>query len=323
MKSSEFQTWLQGLGRLSSGQLTQLENRLHKPDSRDETVKLLEQGTFPACSQCHTGNPYRWGRQAGLQRLRCRACGHTYTMLSGTPLARLRHKELWLLYTHELMEGHTVRRAARTCGIAKNTSFRWRHRFLTLPARTKPERLQGIVEADETFFPLSYKGQRHLPRQAHRRGHATHQVGTGSEKVPVLVIRNRQGVTSDYRLGVANTREIEPLLKAHLAADAVLCSDGGAPYRLAARHLGLTHRAVNLTAGIRVTAGAYHIQNVNAYDSRLKQWMSRFHGVATKYLENYLGWRRFLERLGPKITPAMSLGVVLARENHFQLLMTT
>jgi hypothetical protein len=30
-----------------------------------------------------------------------------------------------------------------------------------------------------------------------------------------------------------------------------------------------------------------------------------------------------LERLGPKITPAMSLGVVLARENHFQLLMTT
>jgi hypothetical protein len=39
-------------------------------------------------------------------------------------------------------------------------------------------------------------------------------------------------------------------------------------------------------------AGVYHIQNVNVCDSRLKQWMGRFHGVATKYLENYLGWRR-------------------------------
>ncbi len=28
----------------------------------------------------------------------------------------------------------------------------------------------------------------------------------------------------------------------------------------------------------------YHIQNVNAYDSRLKGWMHRFNGVATKYL---------------------------------------
>jgi hypothetical protein len=35
--------------------------------------------------------------------------------------------------------------------------------------------------------------------------------------------------------------------------------------------------------------GAFHIQNVNAYDSRLKEWIRRFHGVATKYLENYVG----------------------------------
>ncbi|MFB2843999.1 IS1595 family transposase, partial [Aeromonas jandaei] len=27
-------------------------------------------------------------------------------------------------------------------------------------------------------------------------------------------------------------------------------------------------------------------------------WMVRFHGVATHYLKNYLGWRRMLERYG-------------------------
>ncbi len=66
---------------------------------------------------------------------------------------------------------------------------------------------------------------------------------------------------------------------------------------------GLTHRAINVQRSIRVVDGAFHIQNVNAYDSRLKGWMRRFDGVATKYLENYLGWRRMLERYLQNISP--------------------
>lgn len=323
MKHSDFNSWLNTLSKLSRGQRNLLLNLLQQPDSRDQTIKIVEKSDPPACSACGEVHPYRWGRQAGLQRYRCRTCGHTYTQLSATPLARLRLKERWLLYSQALIEGLSVRKAAKQCQISKNTSFRWRHRFLELPKHTKPEQLTGIVEADETFFARSFKGQRKLSRPAHKRGHATHEVGTGSEKVPVLVIRNRQGVTTDFKLTAANTQTIEPLLKSILAKDAILCSDGAAPYRLAAQHIGLTHHTVNLTAKIRVISGAYHIQNVNAYDSRLKEWMQRFHGVATKYLESYLGWRRFLDRWGEKITPDIGLTVVLARDNPFQLLTYT
>jgi len=34
----------------------------------------------------------------------------------------------------------------------------------------------------------------------------------------------------------------------------------------------------------------------------LKGWMARFHGVATKNLPNYLGWRRCLEYFGNSLT---------------------
>jgi len=55
---------------------------------------------------------------------------------------------------------------------------------------------------------------------------------------------------------------------------------------------------VNLSAGIRVD-GAWHIQNVNAYHSRLKTWVRKFNGVATRYLENYLAWFRILDKKSP------------------------
>jgi len=66
----------------------------------------------------------------------------------------------------------------------------------------------------------------------------------------------------------------------------------------------------------------YHIQNVNAYDSRLKAWMKHFNGVATKYLESYLGWMRLLDR-EKNLTPAQLLGLMAKRGMVCQPLMRT
>ena len=100
----------------------------------------------------------------------------------------------------------------------------------------------------------------------------------------MLVVRDRSGATADFKLTAIDQAAIESPLRAVVAKDAILCSDGATVYRAVAHRLGITHRSVNLSAGIRVIAGVYHIQNVNAYDCLLKQWMERFHGVATKYL---------------------------------------
>ena len=79
----------------------------------------------------------------------------------------------------------------------------------------------------------------------------------------------------------------------------------------AARKLGLHHEPLNLHADERVR-GPWHIQNVNAHHSRLKSWIARFHGVATAYLENYLGWFRALDRASKhrhKSAPMLALAL--------------
>jgi len=86
----------------------------------------------PCCGHCGATGSYRHGHDRGLQRYRCRACRKNFTALAGTPLARLRHRAKWLPYLDKMLDSTSVRAAAKEVGVHRNTSFRWRHRFLHL-----------------------------------------------------------------------------------------------------------------------------------------------------------------------------------------------
>jgi transposase-like protein len=225
----------------------------------------------------------------------------------------LRKREQWTRYAELLIEGVSLREAARRCQIDKNTAFLWRHRFLHDAAGHRAEHEAGIVEADETFFLESFKGQRRLPRPARHRGGVAGKRGLSAEQIPVLVVRDRSGQTADFKLEKLDAEHVIAALRTLVDPEAILCSDSAGVYAAFARATGISHRPLNIQHGPRVVDGVFHIQNVNAYDSRLKGWMRRFHGVATKYLENYLGWRRMLERYKTAITPKLCLAEAQGR----------
>ena len=106
---------------------------------------------------------------------------------------------------------------------------------------------------------------------------------------------DRAGATANFVLEASTAKDIAIVLRSILPDDTVLVTDGSTALAAVARHLGVEHHAVNLSAGMRVN-GAWHVQNVNAFVSRLRDWLRRFKGVATRYLENYLGWFRALDR---------------------------
>lgn len=320
MVKNDFVQLLRQLGRLTQGQRAQvrsaLEEMAHPPISAVASA-LPGPSACPHC-QAPAGQLRPWGFSHGLARLRCRACHKTSNVLTGTSLARLRKREQWTTYAQALMEGVSVRQAAQRCGVDKNTAFLWRHRFLKAPSAHRAEKESGIVEADETFFLQSFKGQRKLSRPARKRG----GVGAPWEHIAVLVVRDRSGQTADFLLDKLDAPHITAVLEPLIDKDAILCTDGARVYQAFARQTGITHRPINVQQGIRVVDGAFHIQNVNAYDSRLKGWMRRFHGVATKYLESYLGWRRMLERYRNTLSIADCLREALGRARSQQLIQT-
>jgi transposase-like protein len=304
MREVDFEVLLHLVERLSDQQRTALGRALASASGEPEAVRLLEQAfaAAPRCPHCTMTVLQRWGHASGLRRYRCTTCQKTFNALTGTSLARLRKRACWLRYGEALAAGMSLTKAAVHCGVHLTTSFRWRHRFLRAPAAAR-EALAGVVEADETFFRRSHKGSRRWRcgdappgRGPHRRGERAGKRGLSAEQVPALIARDRAGHTADAVLPDLGAEAIKAVLAPVVAGDAVLCSDGAKAYAAFAAGHGLHHEPVNLAAGIRVRDGAFHIQNVNAYHGRLKGWMGRFNGVATRYLPNYLGWRRTLER---------------------------
>lgn len=299
MKAEAFRKLLDVVGDLTSHQRQLLSDELKGRGQAAAVRELLEDRLpeRPACPSCGHGQVWRWGKASGLQRYRCMACHSTFNALTGTPLARLRHKEIWLQQAEQLVSGKSIRQSAAACGVHRNTAFRWRHRFLAWPRQQQAGQLSGIAEADETYFLESAKGCKHgLNRQPRRRGGKAAKRGLSSQQIPVLICQDRAGNTADFILDKADKEHLTAAPRPLLARDSILCSDSSKALAATAHEIGVVHRAVNLATGVRCIAGVYHVQNVNAYDSRLKEWLRRFHGVASDYLPNYLGWRRLIER---------------------------
>ncbi len=281
----------------------------------DEVLRLLNERleADPQCLHCGSGRTEGWGRERnGLKRCRCLDCKRTFNPLTGTPLAGLRKKERWLKYAGALNESLPVRKAGKVCKVSKNTAFKWRHRFLRTQNESKDQSLVGIAEVDEIFLLESFKGRRKLPRPSRKRGGVAEKPGLSAEQIPILIARDRAGAHIDGVLPDRSEAAVRPLLEGKVSKnDTLLCMDGDKALIAFAKAEGIEYELIVASKGEHVHEKVLHIQNVNAYGSRFKQWLRRFNGVATEYLQSYLGWRRWLERDEDVITPKNALAAAL------------
>jgi hypothetical protein len=111
----------------------------------------------------------------------------------------------------------------------------------------------------------------------------------------VVVAQDRKGNAIARKAagtGRVKVEEIDAVIGRYIHPSSLLCTDTATNYKKFAKMKKLQHEPVNERQKQRVKKGIYHIQHVNNFHNRLKKWMERFQGVATKYLDNYLYWFR-------------------------------
>jgi transposase-like protein len=320
MRRTAFQEWLSRVDGLTEAQRREALAVLSGRSEGAASLAAVELGVDEErrCPRCGTPGAVSRGKARGVRRYQCKGCGRTFGALTGTPLSGLHYKERWLSFGEALSGGETVKASAERCGVAVSTAFRWRHRFLEA-VEMAPDKLRGIVEADETFVRDSDKGKRKLKRKARRRGGKAARRGSSErrapvEQVPILVAADRGGATYSAVLPMVDAEALKDALGSVIKPDSLLVSDGHSAYPPCAAALGLRHEALVLATGKRVR-GALHIQTVNSRHSQLKNFLRRFRGVATRYLDSYLRWFHLVV-LEPQPSPRSCLAAAMNKVTH-------
>ena len=255
MDHERFRDWFSHVDDLTAAQREEVAAALSGRPQGAASLATIELGVDEErrCAHCGSGGSVSRGKARGLRRYRCKACGKTFGALTGTALSGLHHKERWLSFGESLAEGETIRASAARCGIAPSTAHRWRHRFLEA-VRQAPDRLAGIVEADETFVLESRKGERKLNRKPRRRGGKARKRGLSREQVPILVAADRTGATLSHTLPALNADSVREALEPVIARDALLVSDASGCYAPAAAALTIPHESINRSLRRRACA---------------------------------------------------------------------
>ncbi len=252
-----------------------------------------------ACLHCGSVAVKRNGKYRSRQRYLCKDCGKSFNDMTNTPLPGTKHPDKWLKYFEMMVEGYTLPKIAEKLDIHVSTAFYWWNKILNAIRSLGNQDLKGVVESDETFFLESEKGKKEIThRKARKRGGKANRRGLSIQQVCVVVAHDRNGqvISQVAGLGKIKSTDIDKVLGAHVDTSALLCSDTATNYKKWAKDKGLQHEMVNAKKGIYVRKNIFHVQHVNGYHRRLKQWMNHFHSVATKYMDNYLYWFRFLQQ---------------------------
>ena len=247
------------------------------------------------CPLCGCIHVVRNGhRKDGTQRYVCKDCGKSFVIATNSIVSGTRKDlSVWEQYIDCMMNGLSIRKTAVACGIHRNTAFLWRHKILdALQNMADDVTLDGIIEADETFFAISYKGNHSksktfaMPRKAHKRGHSTHIRGLSQEKVcvPCAVNRNGLSISKITNTGRVSTRDLHHIYDGRIKTNSTLVTDKMNSYVRFTNANGID--LVQLKTG-KAKKGIYNIQHINSYHSQLKRFMRGFNGVSTKYLNNY------------------------------------
>lgn len=287
------------LSRLSSDEKKKLFEMIQEESEDISVDSLFSNGiSCPICGDVE--HIVKNGKRAGSQRYICKHCKKSF-MANTTSILERTHKSIsvWKKFLECMVHGMSILKTAEVCEINKNTAFAWRHKVLdALSQIMEDAALEGIVEADETFFILSYKGQKSdLPRKPKRRGESASKRGLSREQVCVPCAIDRKGkvVSKISNLGRIQTQGLHRVFDGKIKNKSILCTDKASAY--------VRFSADNDLKLIQIKGGKekldiYHINHANAYHSGLKTFLKTFKGVSTKYLNNYLTWNIFVSKKG-------------------------
>jgi transposase-like protein len=243
---------------------------------------------------CCSTDIYGRGTYRGGSRYQSKTCRKTFNDHTGTALCGIKKVSEFQSYLELLIESVSIRKAAKELGLSISAVFTWRHKLLSALSKTNGSLFTGIVECD-----ISEKGNKQLERESYRRPvDRTKKRGVSNDKITVMAATDREKHTAMKvaKQGRLDVKSIDASIGGYVQKTNILCSDSHQSMISWASSRGLEHHTF-VSSKQHVKDKCFHVQHVNSLDNRFERWQKQFYGVAVKYLQNYLNWFVFLEKV--------------------------
>ena len=255
--------------------------------TEEACLRYLEKLRWPQgfiCSNCgEVGEPYRSSRG----RLVCRACKFQSTITAGTIFEKTRTPlRVWLAgawYLTNQKHGANALGLQRVLGLGSyQTAWTMLHRFRQAMVRPDRERLQGLVEVDETYLALT---DRQAPVSEKMKKSNTDKTLVA---IAIEVLEPKGfGRIRLQRIMDDSAASVIPFVQSSIAPGSLVRTDGSAAYRCL-KELGFEHqRTVMLGAEQPAHVSMAGVHRIAAL---LQRWiLGTHHGaVQPPHLDAYL-----------------------------------
>ena len=265
--------------------------RKHPPISETNESRLLNTYAASACPRCGSIRIKAYGYlRSGLRRYRCKECGRTSTILTGTLFEN--HKQPiseWIDTCLELFSEQSFESISRGNRKAYNTTRYWIGKiFIALKGIQDDARLEGDVYLDETYIKV-------IRREIQRKDDGTEYRGISRNQICIAIAYDGKTVfCCQLGTGKPSQKAVLEAFRDHIARGSTLIHDMEKAHKRLVEELELNSISYDSKKLSRLNDPDNPLDPINRRCEEFQRLMRRHPGFNRDDMDGYLDLFSFL-----------------------------
>ncbi|MDV4151876.1 hypothetical protein R0131_13690 [Clostridium sp. AL.422] len=264
---------------------------------------IIKDMEINSCPHCKETKFIKYGKYRGIQRFRCTNlnCRKTFSPKTNTLLYNSKKPlELWIKFLILMNNGKSLRECSCILNINLATAFFWRHKILISHIKNNDNILKNYVEISKIILKENFKGNRSAKFQQKENIFIACGIDSNNTIISKPISRytiSLSAINKNFSQNIDNQSIVAAYNDRYLEIYARKHNSSSLPISrkkiLSLVQQLINNKVINKMSDELITINEY-LQHKNIFihkfSLKIRKWLKRFRGVATKYLENYLNW---------------------------------